>query len=177
VGVAPRAITGVRCAVDDCDKPARGGGFCITHYRRQQKIGDPGGADLLRAKMGDGSVTDAGYRKIKLASGYEFEHRIVMERELGRPLRVGEQIHHLDGDRLNNDPANLELWSRYQPSGQRVADKVRAAIKLLNEYPAIAADEGYRLMPLESREATDFLLHTPRFRCDAVDAPPTYGER
>jgi hypothetical protein len=29
---------------------------------------------------------------------------------------------------------NLELWSRWQPSGQRVADKVDYAIELLERY-------------------------------------------
>ena len=34
-------------------------------------------------------------------------HRIVAEQLLGRPLRPGEVIHHVDGDRRNNDPSNI----------------------------------------------------------------------
>lgn len=28
---------------------------------------------------------------------------------LGRPLRRGEVVHHRDGNKLNNDPMNLEV--------------------------------------------------------------------
>jgi hypothetical protein len=38
-----------------------------------------------------------------------YQHREVMEQKLGRPLEPWENVHHLDGDKANNDPANLEL--------------------------------------------------------------------
>lgn len=40
---------------------------------------------------------------------YAFEHRIVMARSLGRLLRSNETVHHLDGNRQNNDISNLQL--------------------------------------------------------------------
>jgi hypothetical protein len=81
-----------------------------------------------------------------------------MEEVLGRSLRGNENVHHLDGDKLNNDPANLELWVKTQPCGQRVEDKVRAAIALLRKYPEIVCLEGVKLVALESQESTDMLL-------------------
>ena len=37
-------------------------------------------------------------------------HRVVMERKLGRKLKPGEIVHHIDGDKRNNDPDNLMLF-------------------------------------------------------------------
>jgi transposase len=44
-------------------------------------------------------------------AGYVFQHRLVMERVLGRFLMEGEVVHHKDEDITNNDPDNLELFS------------------------------------------------------------------
>jgi uncharacterized protein YjhX (UPF0386 family) len=43
--------------------------------------------------------------------GWEYEHRLVMERHLGRRLTRREAVHHRDGNPANNDLANLELMS------------------------------------------------------------------
>lgn len=37
-------------------------------------------------------------------------HRIAAEQKLGRPLRKGEVVHHVDGDKHNNDPQNLMIF-------------------------------------------------------------------
>lgn len=39
------------------------------------------------------------------------EHRVVMERILGRKLEKGEVVHHIDRNKKNNDPSNLQLFS------------------------------------------------------------------
>lgn len=44
-----------------------------------------------------------------LSTGHVLEHRLVMARKLGRPLLISETVHHLDGDRANNHPDNLQL--------------------------------------------------------------------
>lgn len=47
---------------------------------------------------------------------YVLEHRLVVARKLNRPLTSGEQVHHIDGDKTNNDISNLQLVSSH-PNG------------------------------------------------------------
>ena len=44
--------------------------------------------------------------------GYYYEHRLVMERQLGRVLRRWETVHHISEDKSDNSPNNLFLCSR-----------------------------------------------------------------
>jgi len=51
-----------------------------------------------------------GYIAIKQSDGsWEYQHRLVMEEKLGRPLEPNERVYFLDGDRTNLDPENLRI--------------------------------------------------------------------
>lgn len=39
-------------------------------------------------------------------------HRIVAEQTIGRPLKQGEIVHHIDGNKRNNDPSNLMVMTQ-----------------------------------------------------------------
>ena len=61
--------------------------------------------------MSDKTYIDSrGYLRFKDSGIYV--HRWVAEKHiLGRKLRPGEVVHHTDGNKLNNDPSNLEvMW-------------------------------------------------------------------
>ena len=52
------------------------------------------------------------YKKIKLPDGTtRDEHRLIMERHLGRTLLTSEHVHHIDENKRNNQLSNLLLIS------------------------------------------------------------------
>ena len=105
-----------KCAVDGCDRAVQTRGYCQMHYVRVMRHGEPGPAE--RQNTGPGS----GYRVVTVDGQPMLEHRWVMEQHLGRPLWPDENIHHKNGRRADNRLENLELWTKAQPAGQRVAD-------------------------------------------------------
>ena len=49
--------------------------------------------------------------------GYVKEHVVVMERTIGRFLTRDESVHHINGDRSDNDPSNLQLRGKRHGKG------------------------------------------------------------
>lgn len=47
-------------------------------------------------------------------AGYVREHRLVMEREIGRLLEPHEIVDHINGDTLNNSPENLRVMTKVE---------------------------------------------------------------
>lgn len=135
----------VACKIRACSRQKKARGWCNSHYLRWWHYGDPhaGGPYRKRTKgvaeIGDRGALTNGYLRVFTEDGWILEHRLVMGRALKRTLRSDEQVHHRDGDKLNNELSNLELWVRHQPTGVRVEDAVAWAREILVRYGGNAA--------------------------------------
>ncbi len=121
----------VPCSVNGCDKPVRmlGQSLCDMHRARLRRDGEVGSAEPKIGPRGGGSLKQDGYHVTKVGRRQIPTHRLVMEEMLGRPLYPFETVHHKNGQRADNTPANLELWAKAQPYGQRVSDLVQFVVE------------------------------------------------
>lgn len=113
-----RAVPKPVCTVEGCTEEAReyDRTLCATHAMRMRRHDDP-------TYITPPEVTSAKLRELALQRTPDakpdtyrklfgrHEHRVIGEQIAGRPLRSDEHVHHIDEDKHNNDPSNLEVLS------------------------------------------------------------------
>ena len=71
-----------------------------------------------RIEIGKAYINSSGYKEVYLGRGHNYTsrkdkycliHRLVAELQKGSPLTKHERVHHIDGDKLNNQPNNLYI--------------------------------------------------------------------
>lgn len=130
------------CSVENCQSDKKAMGLCNKHYEKLKKYGNPlSGKEAEKGFIGKRYIDKYGYAFVYMPvegkrskCSYISEHRLVMEQKLGRKLSPRETVHHLNGDRLDNRPENLELWLYPQKPGQRVKDLIIWAKEILGTY-------------------------------------------
>ena len=98
----------------------------------------------IQAQAGRKRVNPGGYVEYNENGRTVLEHRAIIERILGRGLLPAETVHHINGDRADNRPVNLELWSSNHPKGQRVTDLLSWARSIIATYEGTLWDEAQR---------------------------------
>lgn len=127
------------CKVPGCNEKHEGLGYCNTHYGQFHRTGKVWKIDsrwgynkftdeqkqhlresVSKAHWKGGRRIDVdGYVRLHIydqgsnTNGRDvYEHRLVMEKHLGRKLDVTEIVHHLDLDKQNNKIENLMIVTR-----------------------------------------------------------------
>ena len=125
-----------KCCIEGCTNDTSKGskGMCGMHAARVRRYGDPNyiTPENQRRKNNRESqlqrftqVKPDTYRKLH---GRHI-HRVIAEQVIGRPLAKGEIVHHIDGNKQNNDPSNLQVMTQSEHMKLHLAEMMQAKKK------------------------------------------------
>lgn len=133
------------CAVPGCDRRHHSKGYCTMHRKRVERHGNPShvtstAVRIARSRLGQCSrVTRQAHSYVKFYGRHE--HRVVAERMLGRELTRNEVVHHVNGDKHDNRPENLEVMTRAQHVREHLPQLILARLARAEERRRRALDD------------------------------------
>lgn len=82
----------------------------LAQYNREENpMNKKGGMAEVRLKRSE-QLSGIGEGKAYPKYLGRHAHRVIAEILIGRPLKPKETVHHIDGDKLNNDPENIAVF-------------------------------------------------------------------
>lgn len=107
----------IKCAVPSCDRKRNDShGMCGMHARRVDRYGDPNYKTPESVRIQNNRLAQPNLGKAKKSTYKKYfgrhEHRVVAERMIGRKLKPGEIVHHIDHNKHNNSPSNLQIMTQ-----------------------------------------------------------------
>lgn len=94
------------CSIPSCHKKVEARGWCVTHYARWWRHGDP---LIVIHPISSKSITTSGHVRMQVNGKSVLEHVVIAEQAFGRKLPENAQVHHVDLDRTNNENSNLVI--------------------------------------------------------------------
>lgn len=101
-------MTARACSLPECGRKLVARGLCHFHWQRWRTGLEPSLTPVCeRRPFGAGTINKRGYVTTRRLGTRRLDHDAIAEEVLGRPLRKGEVVHHVNGDPGDNRNENL----------------------------------------------------------------------
>lgn len=102
----------IKCKIDNCNNlSSRKSGLCLDHYKQSWYLQKVGRTALIERTSQEKWVNvGTGYIMVKQDGRLTYEHIVLAEKALGKPLPKGAIVHHMNQNRSDNyTPFNLVI--------------------------------------------------------------------